>query len=384
MSAAFNPNVKRLSMTTAARTILRRSSLRKPFIMSPSPPSSRSPSTAPPSRVLEGILAVNKPTATTSTDVIRQLQNKLTPSPLFEPYLSAMRAMREAEPRTKQRDRRDKRRQNLKIGHGGTLDPLATGVLIAGIGGGTKALSRYLACTKTYETVVLFGVESDSFDVLGKVTGAVGCDAVNEAAVRDALGGFRGKFEQIPPVFSARRINGVRLYDMARAGVEVPDGALQPRPVEVTEMELLEYWDAGEHEFVMRTEDREEAAERYNKSAFQRKDRKRKRKEDAREQKKEDQKAKVAKTTKKDATNEDGPFMSGALPVGDAPLETKTNNAEELTEKADADEVVENYTLGPATFDHSVTTSERLWALLESWPRWYARDRAILSLGRTC
>jgi tRNA pseudouridine55 synthase len=62
----------------------------------------------------------------------------------------------------------------VKMGHGGTLDPLATGVLILGIGKGTKALQNYLACTKSYETVVVFGAETDSFDILGKVVGTAG------------------------------------------------------------------------------------------------------------------------------------------------------------------------------------------------------------------
>jgi tRNA pseudouridine55 synthase len=305
---------------------------------------------------------LNKPTATTSSDVIRTLQEKLTPSPLFKTHLDAVRAARAAEPRTKSRDRRDKRRLDLKIGHGGTLDPLATGVLITGIGGGTKALSQYLACTKTYEAVVLFGVESDSFDVLGQVTGSADWDGVNKDSVREALKGFMGKFDQIPPVFSARRINGVRLYELAREGKEVPDGALKPRPVEVTEMELLEYWGPGEHEYIMRTENREEAAQRYNPSNYQRKELKRKRRDEKASQKQE-RAAKATKTDKDETVVDaskppegDGPFMSGALPVEDNPLQTDSNPVEQASEEAPKP-TPEEYKLGPAARVRMTVTS---------------------------
>jgi len=141
----------------------------------------------------------------------------------------------------------------VKIGHGGTLDPLATGVLIAGLGNGTKALSSFLACKKTYETVVVFGVESDSYDVLGKVTGQKDWSGVSKEKIEAALSQFRGSIKQRPPVYSARWLNGERLYDLARRGETIPEEALQERDVQVDEIELLEYWEEGQHQWVMRS-----------------------------------------------------------------------------------------------------------------------------------
>lgn len=171
--------------------------------------------------------------------------------------MESVRALRASEPNSASRRKRDKKAPLLKIGHGGTLDPLATGVLIVGIGNGTKALSRFLACTKSYETVVVFGVESDSMDVLGKVTRTSGWEGVSKESIEEKLASFRGKFMQTPPAFSAKRINGERAYTIAREGREIPKEALQAKEMRVDEMELVEFWPEGEHGWKMTTEDRD-------------------------------------------------------------------------------------------------------------------------------
>ncbi|KAK3062176.1 pseudouridine synthase pus4, partial [Teratosphaeriaceae sp. CCFEE 6253] len=132
------------------------------------------------------------------------------------------------------------------MGHGGTLDPLATGVLILGVGAGTKALGSFLACTKSYEAVVLFGVGTDSYDTEGKVVARGAYAHVTREKVEGALGAFRGEIMQRPPIFSALRVQGKRLYEYAREGKEVPV-EIQERPVTVGGVEVVEWMDGGGH-----------------------------------------------------------------------------------------------------------------------------------------
>lgn len=134
------------------------------------------------------------------------------------------------------------------MGHGGTLDPMATGVLILGVGNGTKRLGNFLECTKSYETVVLFGAATDTYDGEGKVVARAAYSHVTREKVEEALNRFRGDIMQKPPVFSALRIQGKRLYEYARAGEEVPV-EIQERPVTVDELEVLEWHEGGAHQW---------------------------------------------------------------------------------------------------------------------------------------
>lgn len=134
------------------------------------------------------------------------------------------------------------------MGHGGTLDPEATGVLILGLGSGTKSLQDFLGCSKSYECVVLFGAATDSYDGVGKIVGRKLWNGVTRERVEQALEGFRGKIMQKPPVFSALRMDGKRLYEYAREGKELPK-AIEKREVEVRELEVVEWMDGGSHEF---------------------------------------------------------------------------------------------------------------------------------------
>ena len=180
-----------------------------------------------------------------SAQVLRDLQKHFNPSKLFAPWLSAERSIRDRESHNQRRRRREKNIQ-VKIGHGGTLDPLATGVLITGVGKGTKALQRFLLCTKTYEAVILFGTSTDSYDRLGKVIKSAPYKHVTKQAVEEALGQFRGKFMQLPPLFSALKMNGKPLYEYAREGKEIPR-EIERREVEVLNLELVEWMEGGTH-----------------------------------------------------------------------------------------------------------------------------------------
>lgn len=145
-----------------------------------------------------------------------------------------------------QRKRRRDRNVQVKIGHGGTLDPLATGVLIAGVGKGTKALQGFLECTKVYETIVLFGTSTDTYDRVGKVLRRAPYEHITKEKLEEALNQFRGKFMQLPPLFSALKMNGKPLYEYAREGKEIPR-EIERRHVEVLNLELVEWMEGGTH-----------------------------------------------------------------------------------------------------------------------------------------
>ncbi|RMZ89288.1 hypothetical protein DV736_g3478, partial [Chaetothyriales sp. CBS 134916] len=134
------------------------------------------------------------------------------------------------------------------MGHGGTLDPLATGVLIVGIGRGTKHLANFLECTKTYDTVVLFGKSTDTYDVAGKIVAEAQTGHITKQVIEEKLGQFRGKIKQIPPIYSALKINGMKAYEYARTGRELPR-ELESRDMVVDECRMLEFFDAGQHDY---------------------------------------------------------------------------------------------------------------------------------------
>lgn len=116
-----------------------------------------------------------------------------------------------------------------KVGHAGTLDPDATGVLVLGVGKGTKLLQFVTGADKTYHGELVLGVETSTLDAAGEVTAtyemSVSADQVAEAASR-----FLGDIEQIPPMVSAVKVDGKRLHELAREGIEIER---EPRPVTI-------------------------------------------------------------------------------------------------------------------------------------------------------
>ena len=164
----------------------------------------------------------------------------------------------------------------LKIGHGGTLDPLATGVLITGIGSGTKKLTGFLECTKEYEAIVHFGVATDTYDRYGKIVGRAPYDHITKEKVEEALLQFRGNIMQMPPIYSALKVNGKPMYHYAREGLPLPV-ELKHRPVEVKELDLIEWFEPGSHGYRWPAEEAEKeavgiAAKVFRLSAVQRSD----------------------------------------------------------------------------------------------------------------
>jgi tRNA pseudouridine55 synthase len=124
-----------------------------------------------------------------------------------------------------------------RAGHGGTLDPIATGVLPVCLGAATKLAQFLLADDKAYEAVGVLGIATDTLDATGRVV-ATHPVAIDEAALRDALVRRSGEQDQVPPMFSAIKQGGVRLYDLARAGEEVERA---PRRIRIDRLELVAF-----------------------------------------------------------------------------------------------------------------------------------------------
>ncbi|KAI4166932.1 MAG: hypothetical protein LQ343_007635, partial [Gyalolechia ehrenbergii] len=190
---------------------------------------------------------INKPKSISSAQVLRDVQHAFDPSNLFAPWLHSERIRRGQEPGS-QRQRRKNKRIQVKVGHGGTLDPMATGVLIVGVGQGTKHLHSFLSCTKTYEATVLFGAATDTYDVLGKILSKAPYAHVTRTLVEEALNKFRGPIKQRPPLYSALRMDGKRLYEYAREGKEIPR-EIEERPVTTESLDIREWLPGGSHKY---------------------------------------------------------------------------------------------------------------------------------------
>ncbi|KAI1342129.1 trub family pseudouridylate synthase-containing protein [Xylariaceae sp. FL0016] len=197
--------------------------------------------------ILDGVFGINKPVGMSSAQVIRDCQHHFNPSACFKPMIDQETANRAQESKHERKRRRGSKRDiRVKMGHGGTLDPLATGVLILGVGKGTKSLQSFLDCTKTYETVVLFGASTDTYDRVGKILKKTAYDHITRPMVEEALKSFRGKFHQMPPLYSALKMEGKPLYEYAREGKPIPR-EIATREVDVSDLELVEWYEPGEH-----------------------------------------------------------------------------------------------------------------------------------------
>jgi tRNA pseudouridine55 synthase len=147
-----------------------------------------------------GLLLVDKPLGWTSFDVVKKLRGAL----------------------------RSVLQNRMKVGHAGTLDPLATGLVIIGFGGGTKRLEALAGQAKTYTATVYLGATTASYDAETPPTDQRSWHHLDLSTVRLAAQGFQGELEQRPPIFSAKHVDGERAYFLARAG-ERP--VMEPRRV---------------------------------------------------------------------------------------------------------------------------------------------------------
>lgn len=155
--------------------------------------------------VISGILNINKPSGITSYGVVRAVKSKLNMK---------------------------------KVGHCGTLDPMARGVLLVCFGSATKLFESLSSGRKVYETEIELGFETDTGDASGKVVRTSGPQIPSAGEVREALGSFTGEIEQLPPMYSAVKYRGRKLYEFAREEKTVER---KPRTVVIYGIQLLDY-----------------------------------------------------------------------------------------------------------------------------------------------
>lgn len=159
-----------------------------------------------PDETLAGLLVVDKPRGITSRDAVDRAQRWFP--------------------------------RKARLGHTGTLDPLATGVLVLCLGSATRLTEYVQRMLKTYRTTIHLGVTSDTDDAEGTLTPRTVDQPPTREAVEACLHGFLGEIEQVPPAFSAAKVSGERAYDLARSGEAV---SLQPRRVFVESIALLDF-----------------------------------------------------------------------------------------------------------------------------------------------
>jgi tRNA pseudouridine55 synthase len=126
--------------------------------------------------------------------------------------------------------------KKIKVGHAGTLDPLATGLIVVCTGKETKNIEKYQAEFKEYIASIFIGATTPSFDLETEVNNTFPINHINEALVHQVLQSFIGDQEQLPPDFSARFVNGTRAYKLARKGEAVQ---LAPKPITISEISML-------------------------------------------------------------------------------------------------------------------------------------------------
>ena len=128
--------------------------------------------------------------------------------------------------------------KKLKVGHAGTLDPLATGVMVICTGKATKRIDELQAHVKEYVATLQFGATTPCFDLEKPIDKTYPTEHITESLLREVLSRFVGRIEQVPPAFSACKIDGKRAYDLARKGREVE---LKPKVLVIDEIELLDF-----------------------------------------------------------------------------------------------------------------------------------------------
>ena len=157
------------------------------------------------------IFYVDKPLTWTSFDVVKRVRGELS--------------------------RRTKIKK-LKVGHAGTLDPLATGVMVIVTGRATKRIEELQAHVKEYEATIRLGATTPSFDLETEIDTEYPWEHIDRTAVEEALKKFTGRIQQVPPAFSACKVDGKRAYKMARKGKEVE---IKPKELVIDEIELLSF-----------------------------------------------------------------------------------------------------------------------------------------------
>lgn len=155
-----------------------------------------------PRRNITGILVVDKPTEWTSHDVVAKVRNTF---------------------------------KLKKIGHAGTLDPIATGVLVLLCGKATKSANTFLADEKEYLFTLRCGIETDTQDITGNILNEKEAEPISIENIEKIVSHYRGEIEQLPPMFSAVKVKGTRLYTLGRKGKEIER---EPRTITIHSLEI--------------------------------------------------------------------------------------------------------------------------------------------------
>lgn len=163
------------------------------------------------------VIPVNKPYKWTSFDVVKKIKNQIC---------------------KKLRQALNIRLKNFKVGHAGTLDPLAEGLVLVCTGKATKKISDLMSDEKEYVATIELGKTTPSFDLETEYDQSFPTDHISKGQVISVLKTFIGEQNQVPPIFSAKNINGKRAYDYARKGEEIE---LKANKITISELELLEY-----------------------------------------------------------------------------------------------------------------------------------------------
>ncbi|GAO45772.1 hypothetical protein G7K_0024-t1 [Saitoella complicata NRRL Y-17804] len=199
---------------------------------------------------ISGLFAVNKPSGhLTSASITNRVKYLLSKSPNFAKEWPGGK-------------RRSKKTSYAKLGHGGTLDPLASGIMVLGVNDGTKELSSMLNCSKDYTATVLLGSATDTYDSQGKIVTRAPWEHITPEMIDEALAKFRGPILQKPPIYSACKVDGKKLYEYARYGIPLPR-PIEARPVTIFKLEWSGWKNGGEHEYC----EPEEADEETKKQA---------------------------------------------------------------------------------------------------------------------
>jgi len=152
---------------------------------------------------MEGILVVNKPDGITSHDVVKKVRHRF---------------------------------KMKRVGHAGTLDPMATGVLVILLGKCTKLFSKFVGFDKAYRATLVLGMETSSADTQGEILKKASYDHIGYNDIEQVFSQFLGETEQVPPMVSAIKIGGKKLYQLARQGITVER---QPRKISIHQLKIL-------------------------------------------------------------------------------------------------------------------------------------------------
>lgn len=198
--------------------------------------------------VMDGVFAINKQSGATSRAVLDQLNRILSSSKVSQESLQKLQNIRK-QSQGKQRIKKWKTTK-LKMGHGGTLDPLASGVLVIGVGAGTKKLGDYTnGSVKKYECVGLLGGSTTTGDSEGELLLKTEVDHITKQLLEETRERMLGTLDQTPPIFSALKMDGKRLYEYAREGLPLPR-QIKTREVKIVDMDIKDDTLNKEHNYI--------------------------------------------------------------------------------------------------------------------------------------